>query len=139
MIAGQLLSRLDSVRRIGPDRWRARCPAHDDRHPSLSIRECTDGKVLLKCWAGCTVHEIVTAVGLRLDDLFPARPTHRGKPAERRFPAADLLQALAHEATVIAIAASRLANAHSLTDEDRERVLLASERILTAVAESGHA
>jgi hypothetical protein len=32
---------------------RARCPAHNDRNPSLSIREAADGKILIKCHAGC--------------------------------------------------------------------------------------
>ena len=31
----------------------ARCPAHDDRKPSLSIRDADDGKVLVRCHAGC--------------------------------------------------------------------------------------
>lgn len=138
MIAEQLLSRLDSVKCTAPDRWLARCPAHDDRHPSLSIRECSDGKVLLKCWAGCAVHEIVAAIGLRIDDLFPARPTQLGKRERRPFPASDVLRALAHEGTIVAVAASRLGNGHPLTDQDRGRVLLASERILAAVEASGH-
>jgi CHC2 zinc finger len=33
--------------------WVARCPAHDDRTPSLSVRDSTNGKVLLGCHAGC--------------------------------------------------------------------------------------
>ena len=33
--------------------WMARCPAHDDREPSLSIRDAGDGKVLVRCHAGC--------------------------------------------------------------------------------------
>jgi hypothetical protein len=39
-------------RRAG-DGWMARCPAHDDREPSLSIRQGEDGKVLVRCDAGC--------------------------------------------------------------------------------------
>ncbi len=49
----------------------ARCPAHDDHHPSLKITETDDGTVLLKCWAGCSTSEIVGAIGLELRDLFP--------------------------------------------------------------------
>jgi hypothetical protein len=29
--------------------WMARCPAHDDREPSLSIRDESDGRVLVRC------------------------------------------------------------------------------------------
>jgi putative DNA primase/helicase len=39
--------------------WMARCPCHRDDKPSLSIREAGDGKVLLKCHAGCSQDELV--------------------------------------------------------------------------------
>jgi putative DNA primase/helicase len=44
--------------------WMAKCPAHDDNHPSLSIRE-VDGKVLLHCHAGCTQHDVIDALKAR--------------------------------------------------------------------------
>ncbi len=44
MTADVLLSRLDGACRTGPGRWIARCPAHDDRHPSLAVRELEDGR-----------------------------------------------------------------------------------------------
>src|SRR5262245_56129096 len=52
------------------DGWIARCPAHEDRHPSLSIGEGADGRVLLKCHAGCTATAIVAAMDLHERDLF---------------------------------------------------------------------
>jgi hypothetical protein len=68
MTAEDLLSRLDGVRRCGQG-WLARCPAHDDRDPSLSIREGDKG-VLLKCWAGCSYSEIMAAIGETPDKGF---------------------------------------------------------------------
>ena len=63
------VSRLHSARgRNG--RYSARCPAHDDKHASLSVTESNDGKILLKCHAGCTAEQIVSAMGLELSDLF---------------------------------------------------------------------
>src|SRR5689334_24396862 len=44
--------------------WMAKCPAHDDRNPSLSIREL-DGKVLLHCHAGCTQADVIGALKAR--------------------------------------------------------------------------
>jgi putative DNA primase/helicase len=44
--------------------WMARCPAHDDRNPSRSIREA-DGKVLLHCHAGCTQRSVIDALAGR--------------------------------------------------------------------------
>ena len=94
-----LLSLLDGVKRTGQDRWQARCPAHGDRHASLSVREADSGAVLVHCFAGCTVHEVVSAVGLELTDLFPPRPAdpaYAGRPVRRPFPAADILRADRH-------------------------------------------
>ena len=50
----------------------ARCPAHEDRRASLSIGEGDDGRVLIKCFAGCAFEDIVRAVGLEPRDLFSA-------------------------------------------------------------------
>lgn len=48
----------------------ARCPAHEDRQASLSVTEGHDGKVLLRCHAGCPTPAIVGALGLDMRDLF---------------------------------------------------------------------
>jgi hypothetical protein len=48
-----LLSHLDGARRITDSRYIAKCPAHDDGDPSLSIRQLPDSRILIKCFAGC--------------------------------------------------------------------------------------
>lgn len=53
------------------DGWQALCPAHDDTNPSLSIDIGGDGRVLLKCHAGCCAEDICQAIGLKTSDLFP--------------------------------------------------------------------
>ena len=49
--------------------WKACCPVHDDRHPSLSVTTGQDDRVLLKCHAGCSVEEICTALGMTVAEL----------------------------------------------------------------------
>ena len=44
--------------------WMAKCPAHEDNNPSLSIRE-VDGKVLLHCHAGCPQREVIESLKAR--------------------------------------------------------------------------
>jgi hypothetical protein len=139
MIADTLLSRLDAVKQMGRDRWLARCPAHDDRHPSLSVREADGERVLLKCWSGCTAADVLAAVGLQFDALYPPRSSHHHRGERRPFPAVDVLRAVSSEALIVAVAGSHLANGGTLSDEDRARLLIAAERIATAVRESGHA
>lgn len=48
----------------------AKCPAHDDKNPSLSISEGADGRALLKCQAGCDTKDVIAALGLEPRDLF---------------------------------------------------------------------
>ena len=67
------LGDLERVKRNGAG-WTARCPAHEDRTPSLSIREGDDGRILIRCHAGCTADKVCAALGLRLSDLFPGPP-----------------------------------------------------------------
>ena len=43
--------------------WRAQCPAHDDKQPSLSISEGQDGRVLMYCHAGCETLSVVGQQG----------------------------------------------------------------------------
>lgn len=69
------LARLEDVGRQEHG-WKARCPAHDDRHASLSVAEGDDGRVLVKCHAGegCSVEEICSVVGVEVRDLYPEAP-----------------------------------------------------------------
>ena len=42
--------------------WMARCPAHDDRTPSLSLADGHDGRLLVKCWAGCSAGDVLSTL-----------------------------------------------------------------------------
>jgi len=70
MSVEKLLSNLNKIKG-GRDRWTASCPAHEDRSPSLAIRELEDGRILLKCFGGCSVQEIVGSIGMDIGELFP--------------------------------------------------------------------
>jgi hypothetical protein len=137
--ADRLLPRLERVTARGPGRTIARCPAHDDRTPSLDILELDDGTLLLKCHAGCSVSEIVAAVGLDLRDLFPPKPISRPplRPHERWVPM-DVLRCVAHEVLVVLITAEAIGRGELLSDSDRERLALAVGRVRAAVEEVGN-
>jgi hypothetical protein len=68
MIASELSSLLRG-KRIGQGKYQAKCPAHDDRNPSLSIRDGKKG-VLIQCWGGCEKEAVLEACGLKFSDLF---------------------------------------------------------------------
>lgn len=140
MSADALLNQLEGVKRTGPGRWLARCPSHDDKHPSLAIRELDDGRVLVHDFAGCDVEHVLSAVGLTFDALYPERSLDDRKPRERRpFPAADVLRCIELETLIVACAASSMARGETLPESERQRLMTAAERICAAVQEFGHA
>ena len=135
MIAEKILDRLELVRETGPGRWTARCPAHDDKTPSLAIRD-VDGKLLLHCFAQCSLHEIVSAAGLELSDLFPDKPGSN-KPISNPFPATDILRCLSNEFTVVMLVASDLARDGNLNSETKGRLLQSASRFQSALSAGG--
>lgn len=119
MTIHNILSQLSKVRRTGDNQWIACCPAHEDRSPSLSIKN-TDKKILLRCFAGCEAESIAGSIGFSLRDLFHdelseeelrnRRNTHRQADIE-------------HEKLVLAIANADRKRGKRLpqADLDRER------------------
>ena len=136
MSAEQLLSRLDRVRSTGSGRWIACCPAHEDRSPSLSIRELADGRILLHDFGGCGTDDVLSAIGLTMADLFPDRlPTpDRGFRRSPKIPASDILAALAYESYLISIIAMQVADKREVSDADFTRLALAARRIGSAAS-----
>src|SRR5439155_21619437 len=61
--------------------WVTLCPAHDDRNPSLSITEGDDGRLLLRCHAGCSQEAVIEAVARKGVRIGPPRNGARG-PAD---------------------------------------------------------
>jgi hypothetical protein len=129
MSADSILPRLEMVRPSGAGRWMARCPAHEDRGPSLSIRELDDGRTLIHCFAGCQPNDVLAALGLSLSDLFP----DGGRlPGRGPFPAADVLRAVLFEALVVVASGAKLRASEPLLPEEWERLMLAVERLQEA-------
>ncbi|OAI47498.1 hypothetical protein AYO43_04395 [Nitrospira sp. SCGC AG-212-E16] len=87
MTAVEILPSLDSVHARGQGRWSARCPAHADKSPSLTIAEGDKG-LLVKCWAGGSLQEVCASLGIEQRDLFyDARdpdPARRRESARQR-------------------------------------------------------
>jgi len=127
-----ILERLDGVRKTGGDKYVALCPAHADKSPSLSIREMSDGRVLIHCFAGCETGDVLAAVGLTFRDVMPEScgDFPRVRPA---FTASDALRALAREAGVVAIVAADVSEGKALSPEDANRVCTAAGRIAAAL------
>jgi hypothetical protein len=126
-----LLSRLSKVRgRNGS--WTACCPAHDDKSPSLAIKD-DGGKVLVHCFGGCSVEAVLGAVGMDLTELFPPKPQEYRPQPKAKFYASDLLRVIAMEARIVAIGAYDMGKGKTLPATDLARLQLACQRINSAL------
>lgn len=127
-----VLSRLESFRKSGKG-FKALCPAHSDRTPSLSLKEGEDGRVLLHCFAGCDASAVVQAIGLQMTDLF--LPDHKSSVKRMRLPGINIreLQAATEfEKQVLFIVKADQAAGRAVSQLDWERAKLAAQRIADA-------
>lgn len=129
-----LLDRLEKVTEKGGGQYSACCPAHEDKSPSLGIKE-TDDRLLVNCLAGCYTSEVMAAVGLSLADLFNTPLTQdyvKPLPVRQRWDPGALLQTVAHESLVVCIAAEDMSRGNVLSDNDKERLTKSVTRIRAA-------
>jgi hypothetical protein len=125
----RVLVRLERVVDRGYGQFFARCPAHDDTSPSLSIKVLDDGRVLLHCFAGCAIDGVLSAMRLKLSDLYPNVPTP-ARPASIRWNYHDLLLLARREIQVAVIAAAHLSDGQPINQTDRDRLLAAHARLV---------
>ena len=122
-----LMQHLEGLRDKGNGQYVAKCPAHADKSPSLTIKVEADGTVLLHCFAGCTALEVVNAVGLTLGDLFPEKLDTPSRRPLWNYRA--LLETLGHETLVGLGAATKILDGYTVTPDELEEVKLARLRI----------
>jgi hypothetical protein len=86
----------------------------------------------MKCFANCSVQEIMGAIGMEIGDLFP--DTNKDlPPVKRKYYASDLLRVIEFEAWVVSVAAYTMSQGLPLSEEDRTRMKVAQSRIMEAV------
>ena len=136
MSVDSFLAQLSKVRKTGNGQWTAACPCHQDRSPSLSIRETDDGRVLIHDFGGCSVEDVLGAVGMTFDDLFPPKPIGDHRPISRPFPATDVLRMIAAESLIVSASAVTL-RTRPLVKREGDRLIEASAKIQAALTACG--
>lgn len=126
MTAEKLVERLEHCKQTGDRKWMARCPAHRDNGPSLSITEGSDGRVLVHCFAGCGALDVISAVGLEWADLFPEDLTQNYQPAIRRRTPSQQEQV---DRLTIDIARADRSAGKTQSEKDRQTELAAFKRL----------
>ena len=129
-----LISRLDSVKETGHGKYVARCPAHDDKSPSLAIKECGDGRILIHDFAGCETEDVLAAIGLEFSDVMPERigTEHSYKRMRQPFDARQVLATLDHESLVVSIIGADFLEHKDIDDDTWFRLGDAVNRINSA-------
>ena len=128
MIAEDFVARLERVRKSGPRSWSAKCPAHDDKGPSLKVTDA-DGKILIHCFAGCSPADVVAAVGVELHQLFPPRDKHEAVRYRRERFAKGTLQEMHHELIIALIVLGDVVAKRELSVADRNMARKAKDTI----------
>lgn len=67
-----LLETFEGIKRQSSTSWLGLCPAHDDSTPSLSISidKAKPDLILMHCFAGCTLDQVLGAAHLTFRDLY---------------------------------------------------------------------
>jgi len=141
MTAQRLLDRLEKVTGKFP-RWRARCPSCGSKNGTkLSVCETDDQRVLIKCFGGCPIEQIVGAVGLDLADLFsPKTDKHFVGQVRRPWSSREVVDCFRRELMVAAIFVADIAAGRPSFDQaDRDRASLLLDRLGALHEELFHA
>ena len=124
MSLDSLLSKLDGVRETSPGKWRAKCPIHQgdsSSNRSLSIRETETDAVLMHCFAGCEINDIMRGVQLQMSDLFPQdeyiqRAKYARKPRGQDL--RKIIDGCRFVAHIVETGADKMLNREKLTEDD---------------------
>ncbi len=146
----EIAGRVESPRPENPARdlnrsLSCRCsnPHHDDKHPSMTVSETDDGRVLLHCFGGCSFEQMVSGLGLEPIDLIPEQLRHTRTDGNRsphkgpRFSAWQALQALAVDVIVVALCAAQIRRNGWLNDTDLDALIEAEARIQHTIQAGG--
>jgi len=124
-----MLGRLQKVKRSGHGQYMACCPAHEDRSPSLSIKDTGEGRLLINCLAGCDTLNVLNALGMDWEDVMPPKEASYQAPVKQRVYPSDALKAIQTEARIVMLAAYSILDKKDMTVGDFQRLQLAMERI----------
>jgi hypothetical protein len=131
MNINDFLSYFEKSYRSGKDEYQCLCPAHNDKTASLSIKNLPDERILIHCFAGCAANDILGAVGLTFDDIVPKR-LGDFKPVSKPFNPYAVLKAISNETLLVALAGLEVANGKTLLQEDKDRLMIAVNRLREA-------
>lgn len=122
-----LKSMLEGVTCENGDSFMAKCPAHDDKSPSLKVTY-RENKILLYCYSGCMAQEILDSLDLKWKDLFDSKWTAAEQQAFAERKKMEKVDPIEVEKNIILIMRNRREDGKYISVEDEARELLAKQR-----------
>jgi DNA primase len=132
-----ILSRLNKVQKTSKlNEYKALCPAHEDKNPSLSIGELPDGRILINCFVGCESKQVLDSIGLSFEDLFPQK-LGDFKSEKKPFSSNHGLKLIGYESSIILACAGFLREGKELSEANFSRMVEAVTRIQNVLRACG--
>jgi len=123
----EILSRFSKVYKSGEGEYQCLCPSHDDSTASLGLKFKED-KMILNCFAGCSMESILQASGLDWGDVMPDSRDDDAKGSMKFNPYA-VLKATRNDVLFVALCASQVSNSSPLEDSDKQKLLEVTSRL----------
>jgi hypothetical protein len=133
------LTRLDKVKQVGNGEWVACCPAHDDKHPSMSVSEKGD-TFLVKCHSQhCGGIAIIESVGLTASDFYEKTdlPIHI-RATKRKWSPRQICELGGESISSVALLLERLMTI-GLEDDEIDILRLEGQKLIILFNEVNHA
>jgi hypothetical protein len=130
MFLEEIINHFDGVKKTGGNQYSCKCPAHEDKSNSLGITSDGD-RILMNCFAGCSVKSILDSVGLSWADIMPKKETDKYTPT-LSFNPYSVLKMLGDEVLIVGLSSSSIIKGIALSDEDHKRLLKAVANIRRA-------
>jgi hypothetical protein len=119
-----LLASLHKVKPAGKNRWRACCPAHEDRTPSFKLEVASDGRILMHCFSEqCSIEDICASLGVEVKDLFPDEGHYKPVRIPANVPTLDTY--------FIEVIKAQIRRGETITEAERGRYLNAIKKEAT--------
>jgi len=130
----EILSHFENVKKSGSNQYQCKCPSHEDRSNSMGVSLSDDGqKIIMNCFAGCTLTEVMQASGLTWDDIMPNKRVDSfimkdgevsGMIKQRQsFNPYAALKYLANDILFVAMCAAEVNSGRKLIPEDQNKLL----------------
>ena len=129
----EILARFSKVYQSGTDQYQCLCPVHNDKNASLGIKFSED-KIIMNCFAGCSVESILEAIDLTWADIMPDNVDEEWKPNAKgtdminirkkrmRFNPYAILKSMQDDYLYIMLSAIEVRKGNELAEEDKDRL-----------------